>query len=178
MIYPFQAHWGRWCYSCFFRPMSLFTVNVGSGPSPLSCGVFLPLALLQALPLLVTGQLLPLLPSPAGLFIYSSCGKQAFPPLLWSFPPTATLTSFLTSGCWWVPPPLLPSLASLFIYSSMGGCPSPIFGAQGTPPSLLHVFVVVVYSVFFSFFPWVVVSLTRGLCWSGPGLSVGVPCAT
>jgi hypothetical protein len=27
---------------------------------------------------------------------------------------------------------------------------------------------------FFLFFPWVGVSLSRGLCWSGPGLSVGV----
>jgi hypothetical protein len=31
---------------------------------------------------------------------------------------------------------------------------------------------------FFFFFPWVGVGLSRGLCWSGPGLSVGVPCAT
>jgi hypothetical protein len=30
----------------------------------------------------------------------------------------------------------------------------------------------------FSFFPWVEVSLSRGLCWSGPGLSVGVPRTT
>jgi hypothetical protein len=28
----------------------------------------------------------------------------------------------------------------------------------------------------FPFFPWVEVSLSRGLCCSGPGLSVGVPC--
>jgi uncharacterized membrane protein YqaE (UPF0057 family) len=30
----------------------------------------------------------------------------------------------------------------------------------------------------FLFFPWVGVGLSRGLCWSGPGLSVGVPCIT
>jgi hypothetical protein len=30
---------------------------------------------------------------------------------------------------------------------------------------------------FFFFFPWVWVGLSRRLCWSGPGLSVGVPCA-
>jgi hypothetical protein len=29
---------------------------------------------------------------------------------------------------------------------------------------------------FIFFFPWLGVSLPRGLCWSGPGLSVGVPC--
>jgi hypothetical protein len=33
------------------------------------------------------------------MFIYSSRGKWAFPPLLWSFPPTATFTSFPTPGC-------------------------------------------------------------------------------
>jgi hypothetical protein len=31
---------------------------------------------------------------------------------------------------------------------------------------------------FFLFFPWVGVSLSRGLCWCGPGLYVGVPHAT
>jgi hypothetical protein len=38
--------------------------------------------------------------SQAGMFIYSSHGKWVFPPLLWSFPPTATFTSFPTPGCW------------------------------------------------------------------------------
>jgi hypothetical protein len=38
--------------------------------------------------------------SQACLFIYSSHGKWVFPPLLWSFPPTATFTSFPTPGCW------------------------------------------------------------------------------
>jgi hypothetical protein len=36
----------------------------------------------------------------AGLFIYSSHRKWAFPPLLWSFPPTITFTSFPTPGYW------------------------------------------------------------------------------
>jgi hypothetical protein len=34
------------------------------------------------------------------VFIHSSHGKWVFPPLLWSFLPTATFTSFPTSGCW------------------------------------------------------------------------------
>jgi hypothetical protein len=38
--------------------------------------------------------------SQACVFIYSSHGKWVFPPLLWSFPPTATFTSFSASGCW------------------------------------------------------------------------------
>jgi hypothetical protein len=107
------------------------------------------------------------------MFIYSLRGKWVFPPLLWSFPPTATFTSFPTPGCWAVPQ-LLPSLSGLFIYSSMRDCPSPIFGAQGALPSLLHVFFVVVacYSVFFSFFPgWRLVcpggyaDLAQGCLW-------------
>jgi hypothetical protein len=38
--------------------------------------------------------------SQARVFIYSSCVKWAFPPLLWSLPPTATFTSFPAPGCW------------------------------------------------------------------------------
>jgi hypothetical protein len=55
---------------------------MASGPSPLSCRVFLPPRLLQAFPLLVAGQGPPLLPSPASLFIY--CSMRDFPSLpLW-----------------------------------------------------------------------------------------------
>jgi len=42
---------------------------------------------------------LPLL-SQACVFIYSSRGKWVFPLLLWSFPPTATFTSFPAPDCW------------------------------------------------------------------------------
>jgi hypothetical protein len=63
-------------------------------------------------------------PSPAAVFIYSSHGKWHLPSLLWSFPPTATFTSFPAPG-FWVMPLLLPSLASLFIYSSRGKWPFP-----------------------------------------------------
>jgi hypothetical protein len=51
------------------------------GLPPLSCGVFLPLPLLQAFPLLIAGHVLLLLPSLAGLFIYSS-GRIPLPPSL------------------------------------------------------------------------------------------------
>jgi hypothetical protein len=127
---PFQAHWGRWHCTSFLRPVCLFTAHVGSGSSPLSCGVFLPLPLLQAFPFLAAGRMPLLLLSPAGLL-------------------------------WGISPPLL-------------------FGTRGTLPSLLCVFFVVIayYSVFFSLFSWVGFSLSRGLCWSGPGLSLGVPCTT
>jgi hypothetical protein len=57
--------------------------------------------LLQAFPFPSTlGEVTLHLLSQAGLFIYSSHGKWVFPPLLWSFPPTATFTSFPAPGCW------------------------------------------------------------------------------
>jgi hypothetical protein len=77
---PFQAHWGRWHCTSFLRPACLFIVHVRSGSSLLSCGVFLPLLLLQAFLLLVAGRVLLLLPSPAGLFIYSSMKEFPSPP--------------------------------------------------------------------------------------------------
>jgi hypothetical protein len=38
--------------------------------------------------------------SQACMFIYSSCGKWVFPPVLWSFPPMVTFTSFPSPDCW------------------------------------------------------------------------------
>jgi hypothetical protein len=68
-----------------------------------------------------------------------------------------------------------PSRPSLFIYSSGKDYPPPFFGAQVTHPlwnmSLLFL-LLITQSLFF---PRVEVGLSRGLCWSGPGLSVGVP---
>jgi hypothetical protein len=55
--------------------------------------------------------------SQACVFIYSSCGKCIFPPLLCSFPPTATFTSFPAPD-YWVVLLLLP--AAMFVYSSRG----------------------------------------------------------
>jgi hypothetical protein len=51
------------------------------------------------------------------MFVYSSCGKWVFPPLLWSFPPIAIFTSF-SSPDYWAELLLLP--ATLFVYSSRG----------------------------------------------------------
>jgi hypothetical protein len=129
------------------------------GSSPLFCRVFLPQPLLQAFPLLIAGCVLPLLPPPAGLFIYSSRGKWVFPPLLCSFPPNTTFTSFPAPGCWAcaAAPPFSSQLVRDF--------PSPPLWRSGASPSLLHVFFVIAYySVFFLFFPWVGVGLSRGLC--------------
>jgi hypothetical protein len=92
---PFQAHWGRWQCTRFLRPACLFTAHVGSGPSSLSCGVFLPLPLLQALPLLVLGRVPPLLPSLAQL-VYLQFVRYS-PPPLWC--PTLFVTCLYCSYC-------------------------------------------------------------------------------
>jgi hypothetical protein len=114
----------------------------------------------------------------ARVFIYSSCGRWVFPPLLWSFPPSATLTSFPTPGCWvWAPlPPEALQPARLVYLQSREGFPSPNLQRSGRPtlfPACLNCSYCLLLS--FSFFPLGEVSLSRGLCCSGPGLSVGVP---
>jgi hypothetical protein len=88
------------------------------------------------------------------MFIYCSHGKWVFPPLLWSFPPTATLTSFPAPGCCLCA--AAPAFSSQLVYLQFReGFPLLPFGTQGAPPSLLRVFFVVIayYSGFFSFFP-------------------------
>jgi hypothetical protein len=55
--------------------------------------------------------------SQACVFVYSSRGKWVFPPLLWSFPPTTTFTSFPAPDCWAV---LLLLPATVFVYSLCG----------------------------------------------------------
>jgi hypothetical protein len=62
-----------------------------------------------------------------------------------------------------------------------GSAPLSLFGTQGSPTSLLLVFFLLLLLIqfgFFLFFPCMGVILSRGLCWSGPGLFVGVPHAT
>jgi hypothetical protein len=53
----------------------------------------------------------------ACVFVYNSCGRWVFPPLLCSFPPTAPFTSFPAPDYWAV---LLLLPAAMFIYSSHG----------------------------------------------------------
>jgi hypothetical protein len=148
---------GRWVFPpllCSFPPTATFT----SFPAPDYWAVLLLLL--------------------AAMFIYSSRGKWVFPPLLWSFPPSATLTSFPTPGCW-AHAPLLPEAlqpARLVYLQSREGFPSPNLQCSGHPtlfPACLNCSYCLLLS--FSFFPRVEVSLSRGLCCSGPGLSVGVP---
>jgi hypothetical protein len=90
--------------------------------------------------------------SHACVFVYSLRGKWVFPPLLWSFPPSDTLTSFPAPGCWVHAPTLTraspASLACLFIVLGRISLP-PLFCAQCAPPSLQRAFIVLIayYSV-------------------------------
>jgi hypothetical protein len=67
--------------------------------SSLSSGAFLPPPLLQAFPLLIAGHVLPLLPSLAGLFIYSSVKDCPSTPLLCSRCPALFAMSLLCCYC-------------------------------------------------------------------------------
>jgi hypothetical protein len=130
------------------------------------------LPLLQAFPFPSTLREVTLHPlSQDSVFIYSSHGKWAFPLLLWSFPPTSNFTSFSTPVCWVGAAALLPSPAGLFIYNSMRDFPSLFFGAQGTPPSLLVSFLLLLLIIQFFFPGWVSVcpggyaDLAQGCLW-------------
>jgi hypothetical protein len=115
---------------------------------------------------------------PAAMFIYSSRGKWVFPPLLWSFPPSATLTSFPAPGCWaCTPSPTGASPARpACLFTVPGRIPFPQSSALRAPHPLSHVSLLFLLLITqFLFFPRVEVGLSRGLCCSGPGLSVGVP---
>jgi hypothetical protein len=91
--------------------------------------------LLQAFPFPSTLGVVTLHPlSQACVFIYSSRGKWVFPPLLWSFPPTAAFTSFPTPDCWTL---LLLLLASVFVYSSHGRWVFPSLLCSFPPPATL-----------------------------------------
>jgi hypothetical protein len=106
---------------------------------------------------------------PAAMFVYSSRGKWVFPPL----------TSFPTPGCWvraLLPPEALRP-AQLVYLQSWEGFPSPNLQHSGHPtlfPACLNCSYYLLLSFSF-FFSRVEVSLSRGLCCSGPGLSVGLP---
>jgi hypothetical protein len=115
--------------------------------------------------------------SQACMFIYSSCGRWVFPPLLWSFPPSATLTSFPAPGCWArAPAPTRASLARLAcLFTVPGRIPFPQSSALSVPHPLSCVsYLFSLLITQFLFFPRVEVSLSRGLWCSSPGLSVGV----
>jgi hypothetical protein len=123
---------------------------MGSGSFLLSCGVFLPPLLLQAFPLLTAGWCCCSCWLASLFTVHMGGGSSS--PLLWGFPPSTTLPNFPIPGCWaQAPAPARAYLArpSLCINSSGEDYSPLLFGAQGTPPSLLCVFIVLIayYSV-------------------------------
>jgi hypothetical protein len=107
--------------------------------------------LLQAFPFPSTLGKVTLHPlSQACMFVYSSRGRWVFPPLLCSFPPSITLTSFPGPGCWArVPAPAGPAC----LFTVQEGFPSPNLWHSGYPilfPTCLYSYCLLPS---FSFFP-------------------------
>jgi hypothetical protein len=160
----------------FLRSTCLFTVHVGSGSSPPLLCSFPPTATFISFPAPDYWAVLLLLP--AAVFVYSSHGKWVSPPLLWSLPPSATLTSFPTPGCWArTPAPVRDFPAHpACLFTVPGRIPFPQSLALSAPHPLSHVSLLFLLLIIqFLFFPQGEVSLSRGLCCFGPGLSVRVP---
>jgi hypothetical protein len=95
--------------------------------------------------------------------------EVGLPPLLWSFPPSATLTSFPAPGCWaCAPPPLPPDPLQPgpdCLFTVLGRIPLPRL-RRSVHPTLFPVCLYCSYCFItqFLFFPQVGVSLSRGLC--------------
>jgi hypothetical protein len=87
------------------------------------------------------------------LFIYRLHGKCPFPALQWNSPHNCHCYKLSHSKVAGQGLLLLPSEAGLFIYSSVRDCPSPTLWSSGRLPSLLHVFLLLLFIQFFlSFF--------------------------
>jgi hypothetical protein len=92
--------------------------------------------------------------SQACVFIYTSLGKWVFPLLLWSFPPTATFTSFPTPGCL-VGAAAAPAFSSWLVYLQFHeGFPLPSLWCSGHA-TIITTFLFGCYCLLFifSFFP-------------------------
>jgi hypothetical protein len=99
--------------------------------------------------------------SQACVFVYSSLGKWVFPPLLWSFPPTATFTSFPAPDYW---VRALSGQAWLVYLQFQEGFPSPPSELRVPHPLCYVSLLFLLLITQFLFFPWVGVGLSRGLC--------------
>jgi hypothetical protein len=97
----------------------------------------------------------------SGLHVYLQfTWEVGLPPLLWSFPPTTTFTSFPTPGCW------VGATVPAFFSWLVRDFPSPPLQRSGHP-ALFATCLFCCYCLLFSFFffiPWVGVGLSRGLC--------------
>jgi hypothetical protein len=146
---------------------------VGGGSSPLSCAVFLPLPLSQAFLLLITGWCCCSCPPPCLFTVHVGSGSSLLSCGVFLPPPLSQASPLLVAGR---APPLTEPLQPVWLVylQSREGFPSPNPQRSGRPtlfPASLNCSYCLLLS--FSFFPWVEVSLSRGLCCSGPGFSVG-----
>jgi hypothetical protein len=162
--FPFPSTLEEVTLTHFLRPACLFTAPVGSGSSPLSCGVFLPPLLLQTFLLLLTGWCCCSCQQPCLFTVHVgsgssplSCGVFLPLPLSQAFP--------------LLPEALLP--AWLVYLQFQEGFTSPNLW-HSVHPTLFPMCLYCSYCLLVSLFSRVEVSLSRGLCCSGPGLSVGV----
>jgi hypothetical protein len=103
--------------------------------------------------------------SQASVFIYSSCGRWVSSLSCGVFLPLRLSQAFplFVAGRASLLPPSL-DRPRLFIYSSGKDSAPPTFSAQGAPPSLLCVFIVLIAYYSVSIFSSVGFSLSRGLC--------------
>jgi hypothetical protein len=153
---PLQAHWGRLHYSYFLRQAYLFTAHVREYP-PHSGGAFHTTATVASFPhSKVAGRVQPLLPFPASLFIYSSCGECLSDGACHTLASVTGLPLSKRTGGGGTTPAFL---AGVCIYSLLEGAPSPTLWSSGRPvlsATCLFFSAAVYYSVWlFLFFPWV-----------------------
>jgi hypothetical protein len=145
----FQAHWEKWHCTHIVSPVCLFTVHVGGGSSPLSCGVFLPLPLSQAFLLLITGRCCCSCQLPCLFTVHVGSGSPLLSCGVFLSPHSHKLSCSWLLGVSPHSRQRLSGQASLCIYSPRKDFLPPIFGAQCTPPSFPHVFIALIayYSV-------------------------------
>jgi hypothetical protein len=88
----------------------------------------------------------------AGMFIYNSRRKWAFPSLLWSFPPTTAFISFPIPGCW--AGAAAPAFSGQLVYLQLhGGLSFPLLQHSGHPALFAMCLFCCCLFFSFSFFP-------------------------
>jgi hypothetical protein len=173
--FPLSKHWERWHCTHVVRPYCLFTVQVGGGSSPLSCAVLLPPQLSQAFLLLITWRCCYSCQPPCLFTVHVGSGSSLLSCGVFLPPPLSQAFLLLVAGH---APPHQPEAlrpTRLVYLQSWEGFSSPNLQCSGRPTLFSGVFIAYCLLLSFSFFPRVEVSLSRGLCCSGPRLSEGVP---
>jgi hypothetical protein len=103
--FPLSKHWERLQCTHVVRPVCLFTVHVGGGSSPLSCGVFLPPPLSEAFLLLINGRCCCSCQPPCLFTVHVGSGSSLLSGGVFLPLPLSPAFPLLVAGC---VPPLLP----------------------------------------------------------------------